>query len=295
MPVIAVINRKGGSGKSTLATHLAAHCATQGLPVMLGDVDRQQSTRVWLRQREKQQPRQGAPIVGWTVDPKSVLRPPAGIRHVVLDTPGGLRGFDLVRVVAFADAVLMPVCHSVFDRESAAECFAELMTLPRVASGRCKVAAIGMRVDARTKGAEVLEAWAAERELPFVGVLRETQAYVRCVEQGLTLFDLPAAQVQADMAQWKPILDWLAPVLCPAPPAAGAAVPSSRAHAATAPARPATAPGPVAKAGPAKPASLESLERRGTRWRTGGLLEWLTLPRFLQRKRGRRAFSRSEL
>ena len=290
MPVIAVINRKGGSGKSTLATHLAAYCATQGVPVMLGDVDRQQSTRIWLRQREKQQPQQRAAIVGWKVDPKSVLRPPAGITHVVLDTPGGLRGFDLARVVVFADAVLMPVCHSVFDRESAAECFAEMMTLPRVASGRCKVAAVGMRVDARTKGAEVLEAWAAARELPFVGVLRETQAYVRCVEQGLTLFDLPAAQVQADMTQWKPILDWLAPVLCPEPPVHGAAVSSSRARAATA-----TAPGTIAKTGPAKPASLESLERRGSRSRAGGLLAWFTLPRFLQRKRGRRAFSRSEL
>jgi chromosome partitioning protein len=215
MPVIAVINRKGGSGKSTLATHLAAYCATNGMPVMLGDVDRQQSTRTWLRQREKQQLPQQAPIVGWAIDPKNVLRPPAGIRHVILDTPGGMRGFDLARVSMFADAVLMPVCNSVFDRDSAAECFAELMTLPRIASGRCKVAAVGMRLDARTKAAEVLKAWADQRSLAFVGVLRETQAYVRCVEQGLTLFDMPAAQVQSDMAQWRPILEWLQPVLHP--------------------------------------------------------------------------------
>ena len=52
MPVIAVVNRKGGSGKSTLATHLAAYCANAGIAVMLGDVDRQQSTQTWLRLRE---------------------------------------------------------------------------------------------------------------------------------------------------------------------------------------------------------------------------------------------------
>jgi chromosome partitioning protein len=213
MSVIAVVNRKGGSGKSTLATHLAAHFANSGVPVMLGDVDRQQSTQSWLRSRSLRDLPKSAPIVGWAVDPKRVLRPPAGVRHVVLDTPGGLRGFDLARVVAFADVILMPVCNSIFDRESAADCFNEMMTLPRVASGRCKVAAIGMRLDARTRAADVLETWARGLKLPFIGVLREAQAYVRCVEQGLTVFDMPDAQAQADVAQWKSIVAWLDPVL----------------------------------------------------------------------------------
>jgi chromosome partitioning protein len=35
------------------------------------------------------------------------------------------------------------------------------------------------------------------------------------VERGLSLFDLPQAQVQADLGQWQPILDWLEPVLRP--------------------------------------------------------------------------------
>jgi chromosome partitioning protein len=213
MPVIAIVNRKGGSGKSTLATHLAACYANRGSAVMLGDVDRQQSTQSWLRLRGLQPLSNGAPIVGWAVDPKRILRPPAGVSLVVLDTPGGLRGFDLARVVAFADIILMPVCNSVFDRESAAECHAELMALPRVASGRCKVAAIGMRIDARTKAAEVLATWARGLKLPFIGVLREAQVYVRCIEQGLTLFDLPVEQAQVDLGQWQPIVDWLEPAL----------------------------------------------------------------------------------
>ena len=154
MPVIAIVNRKGGSGKSTLATHLAACFANSGVAVMLGDVDRQQSTQSWLRLRSEQALPASAPIVGWAVDPKRVLRPPAGVSLVILDTPGGLHGFDLARVAAFADVILMPVCNSAFDRESAAACHAELMALPRVASGRCKLAAVGMRLDARTRAAE---------------------------------------------------------------------------------------------------------------------------------------------
>jgi chromosome partitioning protein len=264
MPVIAIVNRKGGSGKSTLATHLAAHYANQGLPVMLGDVDRQQSTQSWLRLRGLQTLPKSLPIVGWAVDPKRILRPPAGVSLVVLDTPGGLRGFDLARVVAFADIILMPVCNSVFDRESAAECHAELMALPRVASGRCKVAAVGMRIDGRTKAGEVLATWARGLKLPFIGVLREAQAYVRCIEQGLTLFDLPPEQVPADLAQWKPIVEWLAPalrvvhkpVLRRNPVVIRTPLPGTLRDAVAAPARRPTAPG----------------------W-----FGWLAAPRFLQR------------
>jgi chromosome partitioning protein len=209
MRVVAVINRKGGSGKSTLATHLAGYCARQGLKVMLGDVDRQQSSLAWLKRRAEQPVAQGAPVVGWAVDPRSVLRPPSGISHVVIDTPGGLRDSELARVVMYADMIVMPVCHSLFDRESAAACYEELRTLPRVASGRCKVAMVGMRLDARTKAAEQMVEWAAQANFPYLGALRETQAYVRCVEQGATLFDLPPAKVEADMTQWQPILAWV--------------------------------------------------------------------------------------
>jgi chromosome partitioning protein len=216
MPVIAIVNRKGGSGKSTLATHLAAYCANAGMSVMLGDVDHQQSTQTWLKLRSANRGATRPPIVGWAIDPKRGLHAPVGTTHVILDTPGGLSGFELARVVMFADVILMPVCNSVFDRESAAACHAELLKLPRVASGRCRIAAVGMRLDARTRAAEVLRGWADALKLPFVGVLRDTQAYVRCIETGMTLFDLPATQVQADLLQWASILRWLHPVLHPA-------------------------------------------------------------------------------
>ena len=214
MPVIAIVNRKGGSGKSTLATHLAAYFAHKQMPALLGDADFQQSSHAWLRQRDKQRFAPGAPkIAGWTVDPRNILRAPPGVTHVLLDTPGGLKGYDLLRVVMLADAVLMPVQHSLFDRESAADCYAELLAHPRVARGRCKIAAVGMRVDSRTKNEASLRLWADGLQLPFLGALRETQTYVKCLEHGLTIFDMPPAKVETDLAQWQPILQWLAPMI----------------------------------------------------------------------------------
>jgi chromosome partitioning protein len=212
MPVIAVVNPKGGSGKSTLATHLAGHGAALGLPVMLGDADKQKSTLVWLRRRTTEPLAAKAPIVSWVVDSNKILRPPSNVTHVVLDTPAGLQGHELVRAVMAADAVLIPVCDSAFDRDAAAQCWAELQHHPRVTSGRCRVAAVGMRIDTRTRSHETLQAWAQAIGLPFLGVLRDTKLYVRCIERGLTIFDLPLARSKDDREQWTAILDWLDPL-----------------------------------------------------------------------------------
>ena len=205
MPVVAVINRKGGSGKSTLATHIAAHWAHAGHSVMIGDVDRQQSTRAWLKLRPPSLPS----IAPWALDQGHVLRVPKGITHVVLDTPGGIHGFELARVVMSCDAIVIPVCNSIFDRDSAAACYAELKAMPRISSGRCKLAAVGMRVDARTQAQAMLRDWAQGIELNFLGVLRQTQRYVRTIEAGMTLFDVPAAQAAEDLVQLQAIVDWL--------------------------------------------------------------------------------------
>ncbi|WP_295750235.1 hypothetical protein [Undibacterium sp.] len=51
--------------------------------------------------------------------------------------------------------------------------------------------------------------WAEKLQVPFLSALRETQLYVKCLEIGQTLFDLPASATKVNMAQWEPILDWL--------------------------------------------------------------------------------------
>lgn len=89
------------------------------------------------------------------------------------------------------------------------------MSLPRVASGRCKLVTIGMRIDARNKAAQTLREWSEKLGLLHLGALRETQLYVRSLERGMTIFDLPPLMAAADLQQWEPILDWLKPLLYP--------------------------------------------------------------------------------
>ena len=74
MPVIVVANPKGGVGKTTLSTNLAGYLASRGHAVMLGDVDRQQSSRTWLDLRPAGLPR----ISAWETTHGEVVRPPQG-------------------------------------------------------------------------------------------------------------------------------------------------------------------------------------------------------------------------
>jgi chromosome partitioning protein len=203
MPVVVVANPKGGVGKSTLATNVAGYFAAQGHTVMLGDVDRQQSSRLWLGLR----PPQARPIASWDVSPDLIGKPPKGTTHVVLDTPAGLHGWRFNDVMKLADKVIVPLQPSVFD------IFATRPFLDELAehrhAGKIQLGIVGMRVDSRTIAADKLHEFVDSLGLPVLGYLRDTQNYIHLAARGLTLFDVAPSRVEKDLEQWQPICRWL--------------------------------------------------------------------------------------
>jgi chromosome partitioning protein len=205
MPVIVIANPKGGVGKSTLATNVAGCLATAGHPVMLGDVDRQQSARQWLAMRPAQLP----PIRGWDVARDEIVRPPRGTTHVVLDTPAGLRGKRLDAVLHVADRLLIPLQPSLFDIQATHAFLQVLRAHERGAAIR--VGLVGMRVREHTIANEQLHHWLATLEVPVVAWLRDTQNYVHLAARGLTLWDVAPSRVERDLEQWLPLQRWIEP------------------------------------------------------------------------------------
>ncbi len=203
MPVVVIANPKGGVGKTTLATHVAGYYASRGHAAMLGDVDRQQSSRLWLGLR----PPAARPIATWDVNADLIVKPPRGTTHVVLDTPGGLRGWRFRDVIKLADKVIVPLQPSVFD------IFATRSFLDELAehrhAGRLQVGIVGMRVDARTIAADKLREFVGSLGLPVLGYVRDTQNYIHLAARGLTLFDLAPGRVEKDLAQWQALCQWL--------------------------------------------------------------------------------------
>jgi chromosome partitioning protein len=204
MKSILVANPKGGAGKSTLATNLAGYFSRCGHRVMLGDTDRQQSSRDWLALRS----RLLSPIATWEVDRDRPSRPPHGTSHAVLDTPAGLHGKNLERVLKVVHRVIVPVQPSLFDILATRSFLEKLLEEKAVRKHQAFVAVVGMRVDARTRAAGELERFLAQYDLPVLAYLRDTQRYVQAAAHGMTLFDLTPSRVAQDMEQWQPIIEW---------------------------------------------------------------------------------------
>ena len=203
MPVVVVANPKGGVGKSTLATNIAGYFASRGHAVMLGDADRQQSSRLWLGLR----PAAARPIATWELGEEHLARPPKGTTHVVLDTPAGMHGRIFKEALKMADKVIVPLQPSVFD------IFATRSFLDELAEHRnatqLQVGMVGMRVDERTISADKLHEFVDTLGLPVLGYLRQTQTYIQLAARGLTLFDVAPGRVERDLEQWHGICRWL--------------------------------------------------------------------------------------
>ena len=205
MPVIVVANPKGGVGKSTLSTNIAGYFASRGHTVMLGDADRQQSSRLWLGLR----PASARPIATWDISADLIAKPPKGTTHVVLDTPAGLHGWRFNDVMKMADKISVPLQPSVFD------IFATRAFLDELAqhkhADKAQIGLVGMRVDARTIASGKLHEFVSSLSVPVLSTLRDTQNYVHLAAHGLTLFDVAPGRVEKDLEQWQPICDWLGP------------------------------------------------------------------------------------
>lgn len=203
MPVVVVANPKGGVGKSTVATNIAGYLASRGHSVMLGDADRQQSSRLWLRLRSPE----ARAITSWDVGEGQIAKPPKGTTHVVLDTPAGMHGKMLQEALRTADKIVVPLQPSIFDIYATRSFLDELAQHRKMS--RAQVGIVGMRVDARTIAADKLQEFVAGLGLPVLGYLRPTQNYVHLAARGLTLFDVAPGKVERDLEQWQGICRWL--------------------------------------------------------------------------------------
>lgn len=203
MPIVAVANPKGGVGKSTLATNIAGYWASRGHDVLLGDVDEQQSSRLWLGLR----PNEARPIRAWEVQRDFIVRPSRGAEYVVLDTPAGLGGLRMREVARLADGIIIPLQPGIMDMHATQTFLGQLTEW--VGRRPVQLGLVGMRVDERTLAAGQLQAFTDGAGVPVIGMLRSTQNYVQLAARGLTVFDIAPSRVRRDLEQWEALSGWL--------------------------------------------------------------------------------------
>jgi chromosome partitioning protein len=206
MQTLLVANPKGGSGKTTLSTNIAGWLAGRKQRVVLADLDPLRSSTEWLARRPALFPA----IAGWTPSAGKDDIKDRNPHWLVIDSPAALHGETLRDAMRRADLLLVPVSPSTFDMAATRHFLDQIGEYKAVKQGGIAIGLVAMRVDSRTHSAAELEAFLGAFEFPLVAQLRQTQVYVHCARDGLSVFDLPRSRAEQDWEQWRPLTRWIA-------------------------------------------------------------------------------------
>lgn len=209
---IVVINPKGGCGKTTIATNLASYYADRGYRTALMDYDLQGSSWQWLQLRGPDRPhiegiRAAEAVPGATRAWQT--RAPEGTERLIVDTPAALDNHRVMEATRGAQAIIIPVLPSNIDIHAASRCIGDLLVKARISRRGDRLAVVANRVRRNTRVYGKLERFLHSLDIPFITSLRDTQNYVRAVEEGLGIFELPGSAVGRDCEQWSPLIDWI--------------------------------------------------------------------------------------
>ncbi|NIB41956.1 ParA family protein [Pseudomaricurvus alkylphenolicus] len=204
MKQIFVANPKGGCGKTTLATQLASYFASEGIQVALLDHDRQQSSLDWLKAR----PDSCAPIVpiaAFRGDNAALEK----FDYLIHDMPAGCEVDDIRRHCLGPCKLVIPMLASPTDIKAGVRFLMALNRSDWVAQSQVDIAMVANRVRTNTNYYKVLSAFLEQVNMPLVASIRDTQNYIRAMDNGVSIFDLPRSRVSSDLKQWQPLLQWL--------------------------------------------------------------------------------------
>lgn len=208
MKQVFIVNPKGGSGKTTLATQLAGYYANRGQAILLIDRDPQKSSNDWLAAR----PQGCAKITLLCLGAEDLLDPSTLAHYdiIVNDMPAGW--LPQINSAVFNGAaqpkIIIPMLPSPTDIKAGLRF---IMALHRqgVLEQKASAGLIINRTRQQLRFHKILTEFLSRVDIPLLGELRDSQNYLRAMEKGVSIFDLPASAVAKDIAQWQPIIEWL--------------------------------------------------------------------------------------
>ncbi|MBU1189298.1 MAG: ParA family protein [Gammaproteobacteria bacterium] len=200
---IAVVNPKGGCGKTTIATSLAAWLAYEA-DVALADLDVQQSSAEWHSLRLADNPY--IELLAARRWPPAV---PAHCDYLIIDSPAAINARELERLLAYCDKIIVPLLPSPIDMRSGWRYLDQLFRLRKASRSQCEIGLIANRVKSWTIIYRELIGFIDQFKAPFVGHLRESVNYIRAMEAGLGVAELPYYQCRQDWSEWHPLVDWV--------------------------------------------------------------------------------------
>lgn len=209
---VVVLNPKGGCGKTTLVTNLASYYAVRGPMPAVMDCDPQGSTMRWIEKRSSCQP----PIHGIAAYKKTMqatrswqLRVPPETTNLIVDSPAGLTHENLREITRDASSILVPVLPSAIDIHAASRCVADLLLVAKIDRRERKLAVVANRTRQNTRSFDKLMRFLDSLGIPIIGVLRDSQNFVRAAEEGIGVCEMQRHRVRKEMEQLDGVVEWL--------------------------------------------------------------------------------------
>ncbi len=209
---IMVLNAKGGCGKTTISTTLACYFAGQGYKTALMDYDPQNSSHHWLEMRDPTQPQiRSIDAARSRTGMTRTWQLHTGVETevVIIDTPAGVTGGQLIDLFNKADTILVPVMPNVIDLHAVEGFVGELMRFAKNRLHGKRIAMVINRVRFKTATYQKIEELAEKMGIPLIGSLRDTQNYAIAMESGLGICEMKQSISSKDRKQCQPIINWL--------------------------------------------------------------------------------------
>ena len=204
MKSIMVINSKGGSGKTTIAVNLSAYCAQRGYETTIIDLDPQESSTQWLKERPLSKPK----IFGFKNFSKTLKK--GKNRVVIYDVPAAVHGSRLNNYIKKATMIVVPVMPSPIDIKAAKDFIQALRVMGPVIRNKIKVGLVANRCRAYTNIFSELDSYLLkEKGMKYITAFRDNTNYIKSARTGLGIFEMGESATAQDREEWKPLVRWL--------------------------------------------------------------------------------------
>lgn len=204
MRSILVLNSKGGCGKTTISINIASFFACWGIRVALADFDKQHSSTDWLHSRPVDLPGITS-VSAW----QGEYDIPDKTEYLIMDTPAGVSGAQLSKLLQQADTILIPILPSPLDIKAAGKLIHDIMLQYDNLPKKPRIGIIANRTRQHTKIYNSLKRFLSKLNLDFVVALRDSQNYISTTDNGTSIFELPNWKKQKDLAGWGQLINWI--------------------------------------------------------------------------------------
>jgi chromosome partitioning protein len=212
MNTTLVLNPKGGSGKTTITLNLASYFASQNVPTAVMDYDPQGSSLNWLRLRPPHAARihgaNAARPKGTKLRSMAMFVPPE-TRQLIIDAPAGASGPLLQEMLERASCIVVPVPPSSIDLHATANFIRDVLQSAKMQARNLPVAVVANKVRRSMPRYQPLDWFLESLELTLTARLIDSDVYLKAVEAGFGIFEMPPSLAQAECQQFLPLAEWV--------------------------------------------------------------------------------------